>query len=168
MFGSRLNLNLREDKHWSYGATSLLWAARAQRPFLALAPVETDKTKESLAEMNKEFRGILTDHPVTAEELSKIQANETLSLPGSRETTNAVGQSINDLVQFGLPEDYYETYAGKVRALKTSDVEEGAKAIVHPDNLIWVIVGDRAKIEAGIRELGLGEIRLLDADGKPI
>ena len=87
-----------------------------------MAPVQTDKTKESLAEMNKEFRGILGDHPVTAEELSRIQANETLSLPGSFETLNAVGQSINDIVHFGLPEDYYETYAGKVRALKTSDV----------------------------------------------
>jgi zinc protease len=168
MFGSRLNMNLREDKHWSYGATSLLWGARAQRPFLAVAPVQTDKTKESLAEMNKEFRGILGDHPVTAEELSRIQANETLSLPGSFETLDAVGQSINDIVHFGLPEDYYETYAGKVRALKTGDVQDGAKSIVHPDNLIWVVVGDRSKIEAGIKELGLGEIRLLDADGKPI
>src|SRR4029077_3848359 len=117
---------------------------------------------------NKEFRGILGDHPVTAEELSRIQANETLSLPGSFETLNAVGQSINDIVHFGLPEDYYETYPGKVRALKTGDVEDGAKSIVHPDNLIWVVVGDRAKIEAGIKDLGLGEIRLLDADGKPI
>lgn len=168
MFGSRLNMNLREDKHWSYGASSVLWAARAQRPFILVAPVQTDKTKESLAEMNKELRGILGDHPVTAEELSKIQANETLSLPGSFETLNAVGDSINDIVQFGLPDNYYETYAGKVRALKTSDVEEGAQAIVHPDNLIWVVVGDRAKIEAGIKELGLGEIQLLDADGKRI
>jgi zinc protease len=168
MFGSRLNLNLREEKHWSYGATSLLWEARGQRPFLAVAPVQTDKTKESLAEMNKEFRGILGDHPVTAEELAKVQANETLSLPGSFETLNALGQSIIDIVRFGLPEDYYETYAGKVRALKSSDVEEGAKDILKPDHLIWVVVGDRAKIEAGIKELGLGEIRLLDADGKPI
>ncbi|HLZ49877.1 MAG TPA: pitrilysin family protein [Candidatus Acidoferrum sp.] len=168
MFGSRLNLNLREEKHWSYGATSLLWEARGQRPFLAVAPVQTDKTKESLAEMNKEFRGILGDHPVTAEELAKVQANETLSLPGSFETLNALGQSIIDIVRFGLPEDYYETYAGKVRALKTSDVEDGAKDILKPDHLIWVVVGDRAKIEAGIKEVGLGEIRLLDADGKPI
>ncbi|MGC2888528.1 MAG: pitrilysin family protein [Candidatus Acidiferrum sp.] len=168
MFGSRLNMDLREDKHWSYGVQSLLWGARGQRPFLAVAPVQTDKTKESLEEMNKVFRGILGDHPVTADELSKIQANETLSLPGSFETLNAVGQSILEIVQFGLPEDYYETYAGKVRALKTSDVEEGAKDIVHPDHLIWVVVGDRAKIEPGIKELGLGEIRLLDADGKPI
>src|SRR5439155_14713252 len=54
-FGARLNMNLREDKHWSYGARTLLWSARAQRPFIALAPVQTDKTKESLTEMNKEF-----------------------------------------------------------------------------------------------------------------
>ena len=168
MFGSRLNMNLREDKHWSYGARSLLWGARAQRPFIAFAPVQTDKTKESLAEMNKEFRGILGDHPLSADELAKIQANETLSLPGSRETEDSVGRSIIDLVQFGLPDDYYETYAGKVRALKTSDVEDAAKTVVHPDNLIWVIVGDRAKIEAGVKELGLGETRFLTPDGKPL
>lgn len=168
MFGSRLNMDLREDKHWSYGVQSLLWGARGQRPFLAVAPVQTDKTKESLDEIKKQFRGILGDHPVTADELSRVQANETLSLPGSFETMNAVGQSILEIVQFGLPEDYYETYAGKVRALKTSDVEAGARAILQPDHLIWVVVGDRAKIEPGIKELGLGEIRLLDADGKPI
>ena len=168
MFGSRLNMNLREDKHWSYGVQSLLWSARGQRPFFALAPVQTDKTKESLAEVIKEFRGIVGDRPVTADELAKVQANETLSLPGSRETLNEVGQSILDLVHFGWPDDYYETYAGKVKALTTSTVEDGAKSIVHPDNLIWVIVGDRAKIEAGIKELGLGEIKPLDADGKPL
>jgi zinc protease len=165
-FSARLNMNLREDKHWSYGVQSRLWAARGQRPFIAIAPVQTDKTKESMAEMNKEFRAILTDKPLTAEELAKIQANETLRLPGSRETINEVAQSIADLVHFGLPDDYYETYAGKVRALKTSDLNDAAKTIVHPDNMIWVVVGDRAKIEAGVKELNLGEVRLMDADGK--
>jgi zinc protease len=168
MFGSRLNMNLREDKHWSYGAGSRLVAARAQRPFLSLAPVQTDKTKESLVEINKEFHGILGERPITADELAKIQANETLRLPGSRETQSEVGQSIVDLVQFGLPDDYYETYAGKVRALKIADVEDAAKTVVHPNNLIWVIVGDRAKIEAGVKELNLGEIRFLSPDGKPL
>src|SRR5438445_744555 len=168
MFGSRLNMNLSEDKHWSYGARTLLWAARAQRPFIALAPVQTDKTKESLAEMNKEFRGLLGGRPLTADELARIQANETLSLPGSRETQEEVGRSILELGQFGLPDDYYETYAGKVRALKIADVEDAAKTVVHPDNLIWVIVGDRAKIEAGVKELNLGEIRFLSPDGKPL
>ncbi len=168
MFGSRLNMNLREDKHWAYGAGSFLFGARGQRPFIAFAPVQTDKTKESMVEMTKEFHGIRGEHPLSADELARIQANETLSLPGSRETLEAVGQSIIDLVQFGLPDDYYETYAGKVRALKTGDVDDAAKLIVHPDNMVWVVVGDRSKVEAGIKELGLGEIRLLDADGKPL
>jgi len=127
MFGARLNMNLREDKHWSYGARTVLRDARSQRPFYAVAPVQTDKTKEALVEMNKEFRGIVGDHPVSADELAKIQANETLKLPGSRETLDALGQSIVDLVQFGLPDDYYDTYAGKVRALKTSDVTRPQK-----------------------------------------
>jgi zinc protease len=165
-FGGRMNMNLREDKHWSYGVRTVLRDARSQRPFYAIAPVQTDKTKESLVEMNKEFRGITGDHPIGADELAKIQANETLKLPGSRETLSALGQSIVDLVQFGLPDDYYDTYAGKVRALKTSDVSAAAKEVVRPDNLIWIVVGDRAKIEAGVRELNLGEFRLMDTDGK--
>ncbi len=165
-FGARLNMNLREDKHWSYGVRTVLRDARAQRPFYAVASVQTDKTKESLVEMNKEFRGIVGDHPIGGDELAKIQANETLKLPGSRETLDALGQSIVDLVQFGLPDDYYETYAGKVRALKTSDVNQAAKEVVRPDNLIWIVVGDRAKIESGVRELGLGEFRLMNTGGK--
>ena len=168
MFGSRLNMNLREDKHWSYGVRSLLFGARGQRPFLAIAPVQTDKTKESLAEMSKEFRGIVGDKPISADELARIQANETLSLPGSRETLNEVSASILELVQYGLPDDYYETYAGKVRALKTSDTSDAAKNIVHPDQMIWVVVGDRSKIEAGVKELGLGEMKFLSPDGKPL
>jgi len=168
MFGSRLNMNLREDKHWSYGARSLLFATHAQRPFISISPVQTDKTKEALAEISKEFHGVLGERPLTADELGKIQANETLRLPGSRETQEEVGRSILDLVQFGLPDNYYETYAGKVRALKIPDVDDAAKTLVHPDNLTWVIVGDRSKIEAGVKELNLGEFRLLSPDGKPL
>jgi zinc protease len=166
VFGSRLNMNLREDKHWSYGVGSRLRDARAQRPFYAAAPVQTDKTKESLVEINKEFRGIIGEHPITVDELAKIQANETLKLPGSRETLDELSQSTVDLVQFGLPDDYYDTYAGKVRALKTSDVDAAAKEVVRPDNLTWIIVGDRAKIETGVRELNLGEFHTMDIDGK--
>ena len=135
---------------------------------MTVAPVQTDKTKESLAEINKEFRAILADRPLTQEELLNVQNNETLSLPGSRETQEAVGDSVNDLVHFGLPDNYYDTMVSKIRALKPADVAGAAKIVVHPDNLIWVVVGDRAKIEPGIKELGLGEIRLLDADGKPL
>jgi zinc protease len=167
-FFSRINSNLREDKHWSYGTRTLLWGARAQRPWFTVAPVQTDKTKESLVELNKELRGVVGDHPLTQTELTAIQDSETLSLPGSRETQEEVGASINDLVQYGLPDDYYETMAGKIRALKTTDLANAAKTIVHPDNLIWVVVGDRAKIEAGVKELNLGELKFLGPDGKPM
>jgi len=166
MFGSRLNMNLREDKHWSYGVGTRIRDARSQRPFYAFAPVQTDKTKESLIEINKELRGIVGDHPVSDDELAKVQANETLMLPGSRETIDALGASMVNLVQFGLPDDYYETYAGKVRALKVPDITVAAKEVVRPDNLTWIVVGDRAKIEAGVRELNLGEFHLMDANGK--
>jgi zinc protease len=167
-FSSRLNMNLREDKHWSYGASSFVLGARFQRPFLAFSPVQTDKTKESLIEMNKELRAILSDRPVTPEELARTQANETLSLPGSRETLDAVGVSVTTILDSRWPDDYYNTMSGKIRALKTGDLDAAAKQVVHPDNLIWIVVGDRAKIEAGIRELNFGEIHFIDADGNPI
>jgi zinc protease len=163
-FGARINMNLREDKHWSYGAASFLMGARGQRPFLVYAPVETDKTKESLAEVSKELRGILGDRPATADELARVKASETLRLPGSRETINDVLDSVVTLVQYDLPDDHYQTYAGKVRALTLADIGKAAQTVVQPNHLIWVVVGDRAKIEAGIRELRLGEVRLLNPE----
>jgi len=165
-FGARVNMNLREDKHWTYGARTILRDARGQRPYFAYAPVQTDKTKESMVELNKELRGIVSDRPIEHVELAKVQANETLKLPGSRETLDALSQSIVDIVQFGLPDDYFETYGAKVNALKTTDVNAAAKEVVRPDNLIWIVVGDRAKIEAGVKELGFGDFHLMTPDGK--
>ena len=138
-----------------------------QRPFLAYAPVQTDKTKESVVEVAKELREILSGRPATEEELAKAKDNQTLTLAGQWETANAVAGSLTDIVRYGLPEDYYATFPGKVRALNVGNVSSASK-VLHPDRMIWVIVGDRAKIEAGIRELNLGEVRYLDADGKPV
>jgi zinc protease len=75
-----------------------------------------------------------------------------------------VMSSVEDLVEYDLPEDYYQTYAGKVRALTLADIGKSAQEVVQPKHLIWVVVGDRTKIEAGIRELGLGEVRLLNPE----
>jgi zinc protease len=163
-FGARINMNLREDKHWAYGAWSFLPGAKGQRPFIVFAPVETGKTKESLVEVNKELRGFLADRPAKAEELVRVQTSQTLRLPGSRETIDQVMGSIEDLVEYGLPDDYYQTYAAKVKALTLGDIARSAATVVHPDKLVWVVVGDRSKIEAGIRELGLGEVRVLNPE----
>ncbi len=167
-FTSRVNMNLREAKHWSYGAFTFVWDARGQRPFIAYAPVQTDKTKESMIEVDRELRGILGPRPVTADELAKAQANLTLTLPGNWETMDAVQGSLEQMVTFGLDDHYYETYAQRVRALTIPDAATAAQDAIRPDHLVWVVVGDRAKIEPGIRELNFGEIRFLDADGKPL
>jgi zinc protease len=166
-FTSRINLNLREDKHWCYGAFTFIASARGPRPFIAYAPVQTDKTKESMIEMEKELRGIRGQRPITADELTKSQQNQTLQLPGSWETAGAVLGSITEIVRFGLPDDYFVTYPDKVRALTIGDLSAAAGQAVHPDHLVWVVVGDRSKVESPLRELGWGEIQFLDADGNP-
>ncbi len=166
-FVARLNMDLREDKHWSYGAYTFVPDARAQRPFIGYAPVQTDKTKESMVQVMKQIEGITGPMPVKQPELAMAQDGMTRTLPGQWETQGAVSGSIADMVMFGLPDDYYTTLPGKVRALKTSDVDANAKKTLTPDKMVWVIAGDRAKIEAGIKELGWGEVKYLDPDGNP-
>ena len=138
--------------------------ARGQRPFLVYAPVQTDKTKESMAELSKELRGILGNRPATAEELARVKTEETLRLPGSQETLGQVSASIEDLVRYDLPDNYHETYASKVRELTLADIGKAAGEVVHPDNLVWVVVGDRTKVEAGVRQLGLGEVHIINPE----
>jgi zinc protease len=167
-FSSRLNMNLREDKHWSYGASSLFYPAKGQQPFIALAPVQTDKTKESLAEMNRELHDFEGNRPVTDAELQAAIANRTLKLPGSRESLRSVAGTVEQMVEYGYPDDYFDNYASKVKALRTADINDVAKSALHPDNLIWIIVGDRAKIEAGVRADNLGELHIIDPDGNPV
>ena len=165
-FTSRINMNLREDKHWTYGARTGLSDARGPRLFYASAPVQADKTKESLQEIQKELAGIAGARPVTADELAAAKGSLTLTLPGRWETGNAVAGSVVEVVTYGLGDGYYDAYAGKVRGLTTEQVAQAAK-FIQPDQVVWVVVGDRAKIEKGLSELGLGAPVLLDADGNP-
>lgn len=167
-FTSRVNMNLREDKGWAYGAFTLMLDARGQRPFIAYAPVQTDKTKESMMEIQNELEMILGDMPATGDEVEKAQKNQTLTLAGQWETGGAVMGSIAEMVQFGLPDDHFDTYTNRVRSLNTTQVNQAASEVLRPENLVWVVVGDREKIEAGIRELGFGDIKLLNGDGEVI
>jgi zinc protease len=163
-FTSRINMNLREDKHWSYGASSDLTDARGQRPFLVTAPVQADKTKEAMQEVAKELRAITSSRPATADEVDKAKKSLTLTLPGRWETAGAVAGSLAEMVNFGYPDDHFATYAGRINGL-TQDQVQKAAASIRPDGLVWLVVGDRAKIEAGIRELNLGPVQVIDADG---
>ncbi|MFB3778097.1 MAG: M16 family metallopeptidase [Bryobacteraceae bacterium] len=166
-FISRINMNLREDKHWTYGARTALAASRGPRIYMATSPVQADKTAETIAEINKELRQVLAERPVTANELAMGRDSLTLSLAGQFETMGAVSGGIAEIVQFGLPDDYFQTYTGKVRALTQKDMAAAASSLIHPDSVAWIVVGDRAKIEEPIRKLNLGEVRLIDANGNP-
>jgi zinc protease len=167
-FTSRINMNLREDKHWSYGAQSLLLDTRGQRPFIVYAPVQTDKTRESMAEIRRELTEYLGDNPATDDEMNKVKANNTLSLPGRWETAAAVLRDIGEIVDFDLADDYWDTYADNVRNLSVEQISASAGDVIKPEQVIWVVVGDRQKVESSIRELELGEISHLDVDGKAL
>ncbi len=167
-FSSRVNMNLREDKHWSYGARTRIGDAIGPRAFVVNAPVQTDKTMESLLEVKKELDDILGTRPPTQAELDQAKAEATLTLSGRWETNNAVLGSLADIARYGLPEDYWTTYAEKVRALSTADVGAAAKTIVAPERAVWIVVGDRAKIEQGVRDANIGEVVVIDADAKPV
>lgn len=164
---SRINMNLREDKSWSYGAYSIIVGARGARPLLIYAPVQTDKTGESIAEIMAELRAIIDGRPPTEPELNVVKRSKTLSLPGRWETNADIAGALNQIVSFGLPDDYWSTYAADLNRLDIADVTAAADKYIHPDDFVWVVVGDRAKTEPTLKKLGFDSIRLIDTDGKP-
>jgi len=165
MATSRLNRNLRLDKAWSYGTQGVLSDARGQRPFIVLAPVQTDRTKESILEIVKELRDVAGARPIQGEEYASIMRTQTLGLPGRWATLAALETAATQLLNYGYEDDYFSTYARRVRGLGEADLDAAAKKFIRPDDVVWVVVGDLARVEAGIRELNLGEVIRIDADG---
>ncbi|MET0934513.1 MAG: pitrilysin family protein, partial [Luteibacter sp.] len=166
-FTSRLNMNLREEKRWAYGAGSMLSDAPGQRPMLFYAPVQTDKTAESAAEILKEARAVIGPKPLTDDEIGKIRSQKIRALPGSFETTSAVLGAMTGIVVYDRPDDYVQTLKARIDGVDRKDAEAALSAVVHPDAMTWVIVGDLRKIEAPVRALNLGEVHVIDADGNP-
>lgn len=168
MATSRLNRNLRLDKHWSYGTSGQLTNLRGQRAFLVLAPVQTDKTREAMQEVAKEIRGVAGERPLQGEEFNSIMRNMSARLAGRFETLGALESAALTSVNLGLPDDHWAGYSAKVRQLNEAQLAQAAAKFVQPDDLVWVVIGDLRKIEAGVRDLGWGEVTVLDADGVPV
>jgi len=167
-FTARVNMNLREDKGWSYGARTITWDARGQRPWIVYAPVQTDKTKESILELQKEIRNYQSNNPASSAELEKVIQNKTNSLPGRYETSGAVLGTLRANENYGRPDDYVTTLKERYQAVDLNEVRESAKTIIKPDALRWVIVGDLDEIEADVRSLGFGAVQIMDVDGNII
>jgi predicted Zn-dependent peptidase len=167
-FTSRLNMNLREDKHWAYGAGSFMRDALGQRPYLLYAPVQTDKTAESAAELLKEAIALVGNRPLTADEIGRIKVNDVRSLPGSFETASAVLGALTENALYHRPDNYVATIKQRTEAQLDANVRAAATQIVRPQALTWVIVGDLAKVEASVRALNLGPVQIINADGQVV
>ncbi len=167
-FNSRINLNLREDKGWSYGARSIIRGTASQRPFITYAPVQTDKTAESMAEIHKELSEIASSRPASESELGRSLDKRTLTLPGRWESSGAIESDILTLVRYDLDESYWDKYVSELRGIGLEQVNQSAKDHMRPDQMLWVVVGDREKIEQEIRKANLGELFIVDVDGKPV
>jgi zinc protease len=167
-FTSRINMNLREDKHWSYGAGGDVRSARGERSYVVSAGVQSDRTAESLAELRREFAEVVDARPLTEAELAAARANLVQGLAGEWETNAAVMGTLGQMVVYGLPESYYDGYAAGVNATTPDAAAAVARSIIATGPTTWVVVGDRAQIEPKIRALGFGDVQVVDVNGNPV
>ena len=160
-FTSRINMNLREDKSWSYGVRTSTGYSQGQRLMRMTAPVQTDKTAPAILEVLREYNQYVNDSPITADELSKIKNARTLRLPGQYETLGALLGGMEDIVKYNRDFDYLDTIADKRNAILLEDVRSASKKYLDTNKWTWVIVGDLAQIESPVRELNIGKVEIL-------
>jgi zinc protease len=167
-FQSRLNMNLREEKGYSYGVNSGFAFGKGPGPFRAGGDIVSAKSDAALIEFMKELRGIQGSRPITDDELKMAKDSLIQRLPGTFASVGAINNAITTIWTQGLPEDYYQQYGQKVAAITRDDVLRVAKQYVDLEHLAIVIVGDRASIEAPLRATGIAPITVLDIEGKAI
>ena len=164
LFSSRINMNLREKNGFTYGAFSGFSFYRDGGPFFTGAQVRTDVTGPAGRELFAELNRIHTD-PASAEELKLAKDNALRSLPGSFETVGNETGLMAQLFVYDLPLDYFQKLPASFEAVTPEAVAKAAKDYIHPDNLIVVAVGDKAKIQPELEKLNLGPIELRDESG---
>ena len=154
-FLSRINMDLRETKGWSYGAGGGASLNERAVSYVVSAPVQADRTGDSIAALNEQFSGFFGAKGVNAEELDRTIANRVNGLPGRFETAEAVlgAMMSNDL--YGRPDNYHETLAVKYRAFRAADLDQAMRSAVDPKGFVWVVVGDAAKIRPQLDKLGM-------------
>ena len=169
-FSARVNMNLREDKGYTYGARTAWGFRRGAGPFEASADVQTAVTKESVQEFLKELSGIRGAVPVTAAELEYNKQSIIRRYPQAFETVGQISGQLSNLVVYGLPDSYFNDYIAKVNAVTLDDVNRVANKYLTPDKMAILVVGDRKSIEPKLREIETwgNSIRFLDTEGNPV
>ena len=154
-FLSRLNMDLRETKGWAYGVNSQVNRVVETVPYLVYAPVQADKTGASIAAILADAKEFLTAKGVTPAELQRTVNGSIRELPGSFETSSDVLGGMQRNALYGRSDDYYDTLADRYRAMTAADLDKAARAVIDPDKLLWVVVGDAAKVQPQLDVLKL-------------
>lgn len=167
-FQSRLNANIREQKGYSYGVSSNFGYGKGPGPFRAGGSIFSGKTDAALIEFMKELKGIVSEKPITDEELKTAKESLIQGLPQRFASVSAISNSITGLAVQGLPDDYYQTYAKNVSAVTRDDLQRVAKRYIDLGHLAIVIVGDRSSVEGPLKATGIAPITYIDIEGNPI
>ncbi|MBL8782490.1 MAG: insulinase family protein [Alphaproteobacteria bacterium] len=154
-FLSRLNMNLRETKGWSYGVRSGVLEYLESAPFFVAAPVQADRTGDSAKEIIAELTGYLKTKGTTDEELTRVVNGNVRRLPGSFETTGAVFGGIITIANFNRPDDYFERLPDRYAKMTTSDIDAAGRAKIDVSKLTFVIVGDASVVKPQLDQLKL-------------
>jgi len=154
-FLSRLNMDLREEKGWSYGVSGSEQLMLHAVPYVVSAPVQADRTGDSLIELNKQITDFVTTKGVTQEELNRVVTNNVNQLPGQFETAGAVLGAMMNIDMLQRPDNYYETLAPEYRAQTTASLDKAVRAALDPKGFTWIVVGDAAKVRPQLEKLGM-------------
>ena len=161
-FLARLNMDLREEKGWSYGVGGNEAVNLHAVPYTVSAPVQADRTGDSLAEINKLITDFVTTKGVTEEERDRVVAKNINALPGEFETAGSVLGAMMNIDMLGKPDNYYETLAPEYRSLTPQKLDQAARSALDPKGFTWIVVGDAAKVRPQLEKLGT-PIEVVDA-----
>jgi predicted Zn-dependent peptidase len=154
-FLSRINMDLRESKGWSYGVSGRPNLLENAVPYVVSAPVQADKTGEALAELNLQIGDFLSTKGVTDEELKRTIAKNINELPGRFESSETVLNALMAMDLLDRPDDYYETLAPEYRAQTAATLDAAARKAIDPKGFTWIVVGDAAKVRPQLEKLGM-------------
>lgn len=164
LFNSRINMNLREDKGWTYGAFSGFDYLRASGTFFVRSGIRTDATEPAIREILKEIAQI-RNTDVEPDELANAKNRYGLSLPGYFQNISSIADMMTNIYLYDLALDYYQTLPQHLEAVRASDVRRVATAHLHPEQMHVVVVGDPQQVKEPLERLGRGPIQMRDAQG---
>jgi zinc protease len=165
-FLSRLNTNLRETKGWSYGVGSRVSSVKENISYMIFAPVQADRTGDSISELFNDTKAFLSTKGVTPEELERTVNGNVRELPGSFETSGDVLRGIQNIVNYNRPDDYYEKLADTYRAMTAPQIDAASRAVLRPQEMLVVVVGDAKQVKPQLEKLGL-PIEMQDQAANP-